>query len=53
METIPRTKIAIAGIGYVGLSLATLLSQQHDVYATDVIQEKIEKTNQRISAIKD
>ena len=46
-------KIAVAGNGYVGLSLATLLSQKNEVYALDVIPEKIEKINKRISPIKD
>lgn len=46
-------KIAVAGTGYVGLSLATLLSQKHEVLALDVIPEKVEKINNRISPIKD
>ena len=46
-------KIAVAGTGYVGLSLATLLSQKHEVIALDVIPEKVEKINNRISPIKD
>lgn len=46
-------KIAVAGTGYVGLSLATLLSQKHEVYALDVIPEKVEKINNRISPIQD
>mgnify|MGYP000401428128 FL=1 len=46
-------KITVAGIGYVGLSLATLLSQSNEVIALDVIKEKIEKVNNRISPIKD
>lgn len=46
-------KIAVAGTGYVGLSLATLLSQKNEVYALDVIPEKVEKINKRISPIKD
>ena len=46
-------KIAVAGTGYVGLSMATLLSQRHQVVAVDVIPEKVEKINQRISPIQD
>ena len=45
--------IAVAGTGYVGLSLATLLAQKHTVYAVDVIPEKVEKINNRISPIQD
>lgn len=46
-------KIAVAGTGYVGLSLATLLSQRNEVIALDVIPEKVEKINNRVSPIKD
>ena len=46
-------KIAVAGTGYVGLSIATLLSQHHEVTAVDVIPEKVEKLNHRISPIQD
>ena len=46
-------KIAVAGTGYVGLSIATLLSQHHQVTAVDVIPEKVEKLNNRISPIQD
>lgn len=46
-------KIAVAGTGYVGLSIATLLSQHHHVTAVDVIPEKVEKINKRISPIQD
>ena len=45
--------IAVAGTGYVGLSIATLLSQRHKVTAVDVIQEKVDKINNRISPIQD
>lgn len=45
--------IAVAGTGYVGLSIATLLSQHHQVTAVDVIPEKVEKINKRISPIQD
>lgn len=46
-------RIAVAGTGYVGLSIATLLSQHHKVTAVDVIPEKVEKINRRISPIQD
>ena len=46
-------KIAVAGTGYVGLSIATLLSQHHEVMAVDIIPEKVEKINHRISPIQD
>lgn len=46
-------QIAVAGTGYVGLSIATLLSQHHKVTAVDVIPEKVEKINKRISPIQD
>lgn len=45
--------IAVAGTGYVGLSIATLLAQHHQVTAVDVIPEKVEKINHRISPIQD
>ena len=45
--------IAVAGTGYVGLSIATLLSQHHDVLAVDVVQEKVDKINRRESPISD
>lgn len=41
--------IAVAGTGYVGLSLAVLLSQHHKVYAVDIVPEKVDKINARIS----
>ncbi len=46
-------RIAVAGTGYVGLSIATLLSQHHKVYAVDIIPEKIEMINSRTSPIQD
>lgn len=46
-------KIAVAGTGYVGLSLATLLSENNEVVTLDVILEKVEKINNRISPIQD
>lgn len=53
MRNFEDLKIAVAGTGYVGLSIATLLSQKHQVTAVDVIPEKIEKINNRISPIQD
>ena len=46
-------KIAVAGTGYVGLSLAVLLSQHHEVTAVDILPEKVEKINKRVSPIQD
>jgi len=46
-------KIAVAGTGYVGLSIATLLAQHHEVVAVDVVPEKVEKINKKISPIQD
>ena len=46
-------KIAVAGTGYVGLSIATLLSQNHEVTAVDVIPEKVEMLNRHESPIQD
>ena len=46
-------KIAVAGTGYVGLSLATLLAQNNEVVAVDIIAEKVEKINNKISPIQD
>lgn len=46
-------KIAVAGTGYVGLSIATLLAQHHEVHAVDVLPEKVEKINKKISPIQD
>ena len=53
MNDFKNIKIAVAGTGYVGLSIATLLSQHHHVTAVDVIPEKVEKLNNRISPIQD
>lgn len=53
MNNLNDIKIAVAGTGYVGLSIATLLSQHHHVTAVDVIPEKVEKLNNRISPIQD
>ena len=52
-ELIMNYTIAVAGTGYVGLSIATLLSQHHKVYAVDIISEKVEKINKRVSPIQD
>ena len=53
MRNFSDLKIAVAGTGYVGLSIATLLPQKHQVTAVDVIPEKVEKINNRISPIQD
>lgn len=53
MRAFEDLKIAVAGTGYVGLSMATLLAQKHEVLAVDVVPEKVEKINQRISPIQD
>ena len=53
MRNFEDLQIAVAGTGYVGLSIATLLSQHHKVTAVDVIPEKVEKNNNRISPIQD
>mgnify|MGYP001510846666 FL=1 len=53
MREFKKLEIAVAGTGYVGLSIATLLSQTHKVTAVDVIPEKVEKINNRISPIQD
>ena len=53
MRAYQDLKIAVAGTGYVGLSMATLLSQCHEVVAVDVIPEKVEKINNRVSPIQD
>ena len=53
MREFNNIKVAVAGTGYVGLSIATLLSQHHHVTAVDVIPEKVEKLNNKISPIQD
>lgn len=53
MRKFENVKIAVAGTGYVGLSLAVLLSQHHEVTAVDIIPEKVDKINQLISPIQD
>ena len=53
MNTFKNIKVAVAGTGYVGLSIATLLAQHHQVTAVDVIPEKVEKLNNKISPIQD
>ena len=53
MKEFKDLKIAVAGTGYVGLSIATLLSQHHQVTAVDVVPEKVEKLNNKISPIQD
>lgn len=53
MKKLSPLHIAVAGTGYVGLSIATLLAQHHKVTAVDVIPEKVEKINNRISPIQD
>lgn len=53
MKDFKNINVAVAGTGYVGLSIATLLSQHHQVTAVDVIPEKVEKLNNKISPIQD
>ncbi|MBQ1796322.1 MAG: UDP-glucose 6-dehydrogenase, partial [Prevotella sp.] len=53
MKKTADMKIAVAGTGYVGLSMATLLSGHHEVTAVDIVPEKVDKINQRISPIQD
>ena len=53
MNDFKNIKVAVAGTGYVGLSIATLLSQHHHITAVDVIPEKVEKLNNKISPIQD
>ena len=53
LKDLKDLKIAVAGTGYVGLSIATLLSQHHKVYAVDIVPEKVEMINNKISPIQD
>ena len=53
MRDFKNLKIAVAGTGYVGLSIATLLSQHHQVTAVDIVPEKVELINNRKSPIQD
>ena len=53
MKDFKDLKIAVAGTGYVGLSIATLLSQHHQVTAVDIVPEKVELINNRKSPIQD
>ena len=53
MKQLTDIKIAVAGTGYVGMSIATLLAQHHQVTAVDVVPEKVDKVNRRISPIQD
>lgn len=53
MREFKEIKIAVAGTGYVGMSIATLLAQHHKVMAVDVLPEKVEKINHKISPIQD
>ncbi len=53
MREFKDLKITVAGTGYVGLSLAVLLSQHHEVTAVDIVEEKVEKINKRVSPIQD
>ena len=53
MRAFNELRIAVAGTGYVGLSIATLLSQHHEVIAVDIVPEKVEKINHKISPIAD
>lgn len=53
MREFKEIKIAVAGTGYVGMSIATLLAQHHEVVAVDILSEKVDKINHKISPIKD
>lgn len=52
-ESMAKMKVAVAGTGYVGLSMATLLAQHHKVTAVDVVKDKVDKINNRVSPIQD
>ena len=51
MREFNEIKIAVAGTGYVGMSIATLLAQHHEVVAVDVLAEKVDKSNHKIAPI--
>lgn len=53
MNTFKNIKVAVTGTGYVGLSIATLLAQHHQVTAVDVVPEKVKKLNNKVSPIQD
>ena len=53
MESVKKYKIAVAGTGYVGLSMATLLAQHNEVMAVDIVPEKVDMINRRVSPIQD
>ncbi|MCI6134291.1 MAG: NAD-binding protein, partial [Parabacteroides distasonis] len=53
MKSFQELKIAVAGTGYVGLSIATLLSQHHEVVAIDIVPEKVDLINNKKSPIQD
>ena len=53
MQNLKELRIAVAGTGYVGLSISTLLSQRHKVTAVDVIADKVDRINRRESPIQD
>ena len=53
MRDFKNLKIAVAGTGYVGLSISVLLAQHHKVYAVDIIRAKVDMVNQRKSPIQD
>lgn len=53
MRKFEQLRIAVAGTGYVGMSIATLLAQHHTVYAVDIVPEKVELINKKQSPIQD